>query len=172
MSASWKSRRPTSRDALPLRAATSDWANDSRAGPSPDRPLPPLADAGATAPRIPSRNGVGHLSAVERRPQPVDEQRRLDQHGVGVEAAAAGKARGPRWAAARTAVRVGKREQHVDGGAPQGRPGRRPARNLGPKHPVAEILEHDEALVEIEGVDFGCREPAFAQALRRPRRTA
>ena len=56
-----------------------------------------------------------------------------------------------------------KRREHIDRRAPK--LGHLvPARDLAAEHPVAEIFEDDEALVEIEGVDGRRRQAALSRS--------
>src|SRR5262245_46922046 len=88
---------------------------------------------------------------MERRPEPIDEKRGLDQHGVGIKARElVGSVIRNRKKRGRLVV--GKRHEDIDGGRPKF--GQGPAAlNLAAEHRLAEILEHDEAAVEIESMD-------------------
>src|SRR5262245_25208515 len=90
---------------------------------------------------------------MERRPEPIDDKRALDQHGVGIKArelvGSVVRHRKKRWR-----LVVGKRYEDIDCGRPKF--GQSPAAaNLAAEHRLAEILEHDQAAVEIESVDRG-----------------
>src|SRR5262245_65232273 len=90
---------------------------------------------------------------MNNRPEPIDEKRSLDQHGVGVVArepiGIVVRDRKERWR-----LVLGKRRENIDGGRPKLRQGPAAA-NLTAEQRLAEILEHDKAAVEIEGVDRG-----------------
>ena len=92
---------------------------------------------------------------MERGPKPVDEERGFGEKRLGVIGGKAVRGVALDWEALRRRL-VGERHQGIDGGPVQlGQ--RTPFGHLAPEHPVAEVLEHEEALVEVESIDGGRR---------------
>ena len=58
--------------------------------------------------------------------------------------------------------RLGKGEQHIDGARPK-LSHIVPLGDLGPEHPVSEVLEDEETTIEVEGIDRRRRQRALAE---------
>ncbi len=108
--------------------------------------------------------------ALDPRPMPVEQQLDLDLEGSAVAprqhvAAAIGQ-RQARWQR-----HAAQPDQHIDGGAPQlGL--RRAGGDLGGEHPIAEVLDQQDALVQIEGRHRGRAQAGAPEQRRSWRRTS